>query len=163
MKGRGRLVMFFFPFLCSVLAAMGGTVYAETDKWPEIEPNQYQRQDIELRMDYIHEESLLDEKRDLPEVQTSLTFQRPTFSFFEQTKAQLFLSGEKETNTIAAKAEKLGLFSSVEEQMVPSHQPLDEAEQTSSSFLPWLFGFFIFGFLIVLFTVIVPRMKKFVP
>ena len=163
MKGRGRLVMFFFPFLCSILAAMGGTVYAETDKWPEIEPNQYQRQDIELRMDYIHEESLLDEKRDLPEVQTSLTFQRPTSSFFEQTKAQLFLSGEKETNTIAAKAEKLGLFSSVEEQTVPSHQPLDEAEQTSSSFLPWLFGFFIFGFLIVIFTVIVPRMKKFIP
>ncbi|GAJ40636.1 type VII secretion protein EssA [Saccharococcus caldoxylosilyticus] len=162
MKGRGRLVMFFFPFLCSVLAAMGGTVYAETDKWPEIEPNQYQRQDIELRMDYIHEESLLDEKRDLPEVQTSLTFQRPTSSFFEQTKAQLFLSGEKETNTIAVKAEKLGLFSAVEEQTVPSHRPLDEAEQTSSSFLPWLFGFFIFGFLIVLFTVIVPRMKKFV-
>ncbi|NUK29687.1 type VII secretion protein EssA [Parageobacillus sp. VR-IP] len=162
MKGRGRLVMFFFPFLCFVLAAMGGTVYAETDKWPEIEPNQYQRQNIELRMDYIHEESLLDEKRDLPEVQTSLTFQRPTSSFFEQTKAQLFLSGEKETNTIAAKAEKLELFSSIEEQTVPSHQPLDEAEQTSSSFLPWLFGFFIFGFLIVLFTVIVPRMKKFV-
>jgi type VII secretion protein EssA len=162
MKRKGRLVMFFFPFLCSVLAAMGVTVYAETDKWPEIEPNQYQRQDIELRTDYIYEESLLDEKRDLPEVQTSLTFQRPTSSFFEQTKAKLFLSGEKETNTIAAKAEKLGLFSSVEEQSVPSRQPMDEAERTSSSFLPWLFGFFILGFLIVIFTVIVPRMKKFV-
>jgi type VII secretion protein EssA len=162
MKRKGRLVMFFFLFLCSVLAAMGVAVYAETDEWPEIEPNQYQRQDIELRTDYIHEESLLDEKGDLPEVQTSLTFQRPTSSFFEQTKAKLFLSGEKETNTITAKAEKLGLFSSVEEQSVPSRQPMDEAERTSSSFLPWLFGFFTLGFLIVLFTVIVPRMKKFV-
>jgi type VII secretion protein EssA len=163
MKGKGRLVMFFFPFLCFVFAAMGGTVYAETDEWPEIEPNQYQRQDIELRTDYIHEESLLDEKRDLPEVQTSLTFQRPTSSFFEQTKARLFLSGEKDTNTIAAKAEKLRLFSDAPTQSVPSHQPLDEAERPSSSFLPWLFGFFILGFLIVIFTVIVPRMKKFVP
>jgi type VII secretion protein EssA len=162
MKRKGRLVMFFFPFLCSVFAAMGVTVYAETDKWPEIEPNQYQRQDIELRTDYLHEESLLDEKGDLPEVQTSLTFQRPTSSFFERTKAKLFLSGEKETNTITAKAEKLGLFSSVEEQSVPSRQLSDETEQTSSSFLPWLFGFFILGFLIVIFTVIVPRMKKFV-
>jgi type VII secretion protein EssA len=163
MKGRGRLVMFFFLFLFPLFLLTRVTVYAKTDEWPEIEPNQYQRQNIELRTDYLHEESLLNEKRDLPEVQTSLTFQRPTSSFFEQTKAQLFLSGEKETNTIAAKAEKLGLFSSVEEQTVPSRQPLDEAEQTSSSFLPWLFGFFIFGFLIVIFTVIVPRMKKFVP
>ncbi|MBA2875700.1 type VII secretion protein EssA [Thermaerobacillus caldiproteolyticus] len=162
MKGRGRLVMFFFLFLCSVLATMGVTVYAESDEWPEIEPNQYQRQDIELRTDYLHEESLLDEKGDLPETQTSLTFQGPASSFFEQTKAQLFLSEEKETNTIAAKAEKLGLFSFVEEQSIPSRQPMDEAERTSSSFLPWLFGFFILGFLIVIFTVIVPRMKKFV-
>ncbi|MBA2871430.1 hypothetical protein HNQ85_001700 [Anoxybacillus calidus] len=48
-------------------------------------------------------------------------------------------------------------------QSVPSRQPLDKTERTSSSFLPWLFGFFILGFLIVIFTVIVPRMKKFVP
>ncbi|MBA2871426.1 type VII secretion protein EssA [Anoxybacillus calidus] len=163
MKGKGRLVMFLFLFLCSVLAAMGVTVYAETDEWLEIEPNQYKQQEIDLRTDYIHEESLLDEKRDLPEVQTSLTFQRSTSSFVGQTKAQLFLSREKGTNTIAAKAEKLGLFSSIEEQSVPSRQPLDETERTSSSFLPWVFGFFIFGFLIVIFTVIVPRMKKFVP
>jgi type VII secretion protein EssA len=162
MKVKGRLTMFFIPFLCSVFAAMGVTVYAETGEWPKIEPNQYNRQEIELRTDYIHEESLLDEKRDLPEVQTSLTFQRPTSSFFEQTKAQLFLSGEKETNTITAKAKKLGLFSSDDKQIVPSRQPLDETERTSSSFLPWVFGFFILGFLIVIFTVIVPRMKKFV-
>jgi type VII secretion protein EssA len=163
MKGKRRLVLFFFFFLFPLFLLTRVTVYAETDKWPEIEPNQYQRQDIELRTDYLHEESLLDEKRDLPEVQTSLTFQRPSSSFFEQTKAQLFLSGEKETNTIAAKAEKLRLFSDTPTQSVSSHQPLDEAEQTSPSFLPWLFGFFIFGFLIVIFTVIVPRMKKFVP
>ncbi|QPA30600.1 type VII secretion protein EssA [Thermaerobacillus caldiproteolyticus] len=163
MKGKGRLVMFFFLFFCSVLVAMGVTVYAKTDEWPEIEPNQYQRQDIKLRTDYLHEESLLDEKGDLPEVQTSLTFQRPTSSFFKQTKAQLFLSGEKETNTIAAKAEKLRLFSYNPTQSVPSRQQWDETERTSSSFLPWLFGFFSLGFLIVIFTVIVPRMKKFVP
>jgi hypothetical protein len=47
-------------------------------------------------------------------------------------------------------------------QSVPSLQQWDKTEQTSSSLLPWLFGFFILGFLIVLFTVIVPRMKKFV-
>jgi hypothetical protein len=40
--------------------------------------------------DYIHEEAPLDEKRDLSG-ETSLTFQRPTSSFFEQTRAQLFL------------------------------------------------------------------------
>lgn len=163
MKGRRRLMMFCLSFLSFVLAAMGVTVYAEADEWPEIEPNQYQRQDIELRTDYLHEKSLLDEKGDLPETQTSLTFQRPVSSFFEQTKAQLFLSGEKETNTIAAKAEKLRLFANTSTQSVPSRQPLDETEQISSSFLPWLFGFFIFGFLVVIFTVIVPRMKKFVP
>nr|WP_240345880.1 hypothetical protein [Parageobacillus toebii] len=28
--------------------------------------------------------------------------------------------------------------------------------------MPWLFGFFILGFLIILLTVIVPRIKKFV-
>jgi type VII secretion protein EssA len=163
MKGKRRLVMFFFPFLFLLFLLTRVTVYAEADEWSEIEPNQYQRQDIELRTDYLHEESLLDEKRDLPEVQTSLTFQRPTSSFFEQTKAQLFLSGEKETNTVAAQAEKLRLFSYIPTQSVPSRQPMDEAERTPSSFLPWLFGFFILGFLIVIFTVIVPRMKKFVP
>jgi hypothetical protein len=47
-------------------------------------------------------------------------------------------------------------------QSIPPRQPLDEAERTSSSLLPWLFVFFIFGFLIIIFTVIVPRMKKFV-
>uniref|UniRef100_A0A7U3YGC3 Uncharacterized protein n=1 Tax=Geobacillus sp. (strain Y4.1MC1) TaxID=581103 RepID=A0A7U3YGC3_GEOS0 len=30
-------------------------------------------------------------------------------------------------------------------------------------FLSWLSGFFIFGFLFLLFTIIVPRMKKFIP
>ncbi|WMT19688.1 DUF5383 family protein [Parageobacillus toebii] len=47
-------------------------------------------------------------------------------------------------------------------QSVPSRQQWDKTERTSSSLLPWLFGFFILGFLIILLTVIVPRIKKFV-
>ncbi|NUK31798.1 hypothetical protein HT574_17425 [Parageobacillus sp. VR-IP] len=62
-----------------------------------------------------------------------------------------------------AEAKKLGLFSSGEEQSISSRQPLDGAERTSSSFLHSLFGFFILVFLIILFNVIVPCMKKFVP
>ncbi|MED4968973.1 YueC family protein [Parageobacillus toebii NBRC 107807] len=48
------------------------------------------------------------------------------------------------------------------QQSVPSRQQWDKTERTSSSLLPWLFGFFILGFLIILLTVIVPRIKKFV-
>jgi hypothetical protein len=69
----------------------------------------------------------------------------------------------KETDPIIAKAKMLRLFSSVEKQSIPSRQPLDEAKLISSSFLSWPFGFFSLGFLVILFTVIVPRIKKFVP
>jgi hypothetical protein len=64
-------------------------------------------------------------------------------------------------------AELMQLFFSRQRNMqqtpsVPSRQSLDETEQISLSFLPSLFVFFIFGFLIILFNVFVPRMKKFV-
>uniref|UniRef100_UPI000A7B0432 type VII secretion protein EssA n=1 Tax=Geobacillus sp. FSL W8-0026 TaxID=2954597 RepID=UPI000A7B0432 len=134
----------------------------EAEEWPAVEPNRYEKQQIELRTDYIREQSLLNEKKELPKEQLPLTFQRPAPSAFERTKAQLFLSPEWETNTIATKAEKLKLFSSAKELTSSSRPALNEEEAADSSSLLWLFGVLVFGLITAIFVIIVPRMKQFV-
>ncbi|WP_027409954.1 type VII secretion protein EssA [Anoxybacteroides tepidamans] len=159
MKGKGR---FWFPFLLALLFLTAAANDAQAEEWPAVEPNRYEKQQTELRTDYIREQSLLNEKKELPKEQLPLTFQRPASSALERTKAQLFLSPERETNTIATKAEKLKLFSSAKEMAASSRLPLDEEEETDSSSLLWLFGVLVFGLITAIFVIIVPRIKQFV-
>ena len=159
MKDKGR---FSFPFLLVLLLLMTVAKEVKADEGPSVEPNQYERNPVELRTDYIREQSLLNGKKELPKEQLTLTFQRSTPSVLERTKAQLFLSSERNTNTITTKAEKLKLFSSAKEITTSSHPASNEEEATNSSHLLWVFGILIFALLAAMFAIVVPRMKQFV-
>ncbi|HZG70312.1 MAG TPA: type VII secretion protein EssA [Chondromyces sp.] len=94
--------------LIFLISIRGAEVYAAEN--PEVEPHLYEEQEIDIKMDYFHEETLLQKKEDLPEEQKGLTFESPKSNpFYENVEKQLF-SSEKEKNAIETTTERLKLF-----------------------------------------------------
>lgn len=80
----------------------------------EVEPNVYEKQDVQVKP---NDGDSLIEKRELPEEQKELTFDKDKVIENEQLQEQLFESTIIETNTITSKAGKMELFSEVDKEL----------------------------------------------
>ncbi|MCT4480577.1 type VII secretion protein EssA [Peribacillus sp. NPDC101481] len=125
---------------------------------PMVEPNEYQENDIDIQTEYFHEEGLLEQKRKLPEEQKDLTFERGKYDVIDSVEDSLFLSPVtgNQNNTIASKADQLGLFSEV-----GVRTRSEEKTEPSLNFdLTVLLGIVLALLVVCLFFVLIPKMGK---
>ncbi|TKH06385.1 type VII secretion protein EssA [Peribacillus simplex] len=125
---------------------------------PMVEPNEYQENDIDIQTEYFHEEGLLEQKRKLPEEQKDLTFERGKYDVIDSVEDSLFLSPVtgNQNNTIASKADQLGLFSEVGVRT----RGEEETEPSLNFDLTILLGIVLALLVVCLFFVLIPKMGK---
>ncbi|WP_375090950.1 type VII secretion protein EssA [Peribacillus sp. RS7] len=134
------------------------TAHAGAEEEPMVEPNEYQEKDIDIQTEYFHEEGLLEQKQELPEELKDLTFERGKYDVIDSVKDSLFLSPvtENQNNTIASKAEQLGLFSEVSIRT----RSEEETEPTLNFDLTILLGIVLALLVGCLFFILIPKMGK---
>ncbi|AOH53067.1 type VII secretion protein EssA [Peribacillus muralis] len=145
---------YVFAILFILFLSLNPHVHAED---PMVEPNEYQEKDIDIQTEYFHEEGLLEQKKTLPEEQKALTFERGKYDVIDSVTDSLFLSPVTENNnTIASKAEQLGLFEEVGKRMTSE----EEAELPLHFDLTILLGIILVLAVVCLFFIIIPKMGK---
>lgn len=65
------ICMFSFSLFIPSAAA------AQTEENTDVAPNQYEKKDIEIDTNYLHEDTYYEEKTELPEEQKDITFDKP--------------------------------------------------------------------------------------
>ncbi|XQY91808.1 type VII secretion protein EssA [Metabacillus sp. HB246100] len=110
---RRHLVKVFLCLVILTLYHLAETtqVYGETTI-DELEPNDYQKN--KGNKEYKLNQQQSNQRSSIPEEQKTLTFEGEKVSNDDQVLQSLFSSEVKNSNTIKAKAEGLGLFSSEE-------------------------------------------------
>src|SRR5690625_317437 len=96
-----------FVILLGVIIRLS-TVSLADEESETVEPNVYEKREINIQKDF--RDNLI-ERRELPEEQKELTFEKPTETESEQIMDELFQSNVIETNTITSKAAQMDLFS----------------------------------------------------
>lgn len=74
-----------------------------------VEPNEYQEKDIKLNTDYLHENSLYEQRETLSEEQLMLKFDGEKLNENTMLADHLFNESDKGTNTITAKSEQFDI------------------------------------------------------
>lgn len=120
----------------------------------EVEPNVYEKQDVQVKS---NDGDSLIEKRELPKEQKELTFDKNKATESEQLVDQLFESTIIETNTITSKADKMELFSDVDQEL---KQDTDKELDSKSSNLLKILMILIVIVIIGLLLIIVPRLQQ---
>ncbi|MGW6298835.1 type VII secretion protein EssA [Peribacillus butanolivorans] len=146
-----------YLFLALFILFFSQPTNGHAEEEPIVEPNEYHEKNIDIQTEYFHEEELLKQKQRLPEEQKDLTFERGKYDVLDTTKDSLFLSPVTENNnTIASKAEQLGLFSEVN-----IRTRSNEGTESSVNFdLPLLLGIVLALAVICLFFILIPKMGK---
>ncbi|MGE7763296.1 type VII secretion protein EssA [Peribacillus sp. NPDC097895] len=134
------------------------TSHSVAEEEPMVEPNEYQEKNIDIQTEYFHEEGLLEQKQRLPEEQKDLTFERGKYDVMDSVKDTLFLSPitEENNNTIASKADQLGLFSEVGIRTRSG----EETEPSLNFDLTILLGIVLALSVVCLFFILIPKMGK---
>lgn len=125
-KGIMMCMLSFSLFIPSAAAA-------ETEENTDVAPNQYEKKDIEIDTNYLHEDSSYEEKTELPEEQKDITFDKPKDRDAELIK-DLFTSTDAEgSNSIAAQSKQLGI--TFAEKPITKASSTEMKEKGSSSLL----------------------------
>ncbi len=112
---------------------------AETEENTDVAPNQYEKKDIEIDTNYLHEDSYYEEKTELPEEQKDITFDKPEDKDAELIKGLFTSTDAEESNTIAAQSKQLGITFAEKPITKTSSTETKEEEATSSLLLPILY------------------------
>jgi type VII secretion protein EssA len=107
---------------------LSGVVYADTTEIDELVPNDYQKNQFKTNNELLHDESLSDQRLNIPDELKDLNFQREKISKEDIIKSTLFLSESSDNNTIKAKALEMELFTEADSSMINSME-----EDTPSS------------------------------
>ncbi|MBP3039682.1 type VII secretion protein EssA [Bacillaceae bacterium Marseille-Q3522] len=99
-----------------LLMINGNLALAAPQNFDKLNPNTYEKQEFNENTDFLHEESLYENKEAIPEEQLVLTFEQQEASSLDHVKARLFADMEKKNNTIVIKAQQMQLFSNTGEE-----------------------------------------------
>lgn len=92
------LLLFALSFSFSFPAA------AANEENTDVKPNEYEKKDIEIRTDYLHDDAYSEEKTALPKEQKDITFDQPAENPDDKLISNLFTSSDTEPNTIKAQS-----------------------------------------------------------
>lgn len=112
MKLKTLLIMLLLPAAFTFAERPAGA----TPGFNNLAPNTYEKKEFNDNTDYLHEESLYENKKQIPEEQQDLTFTKKNYDPLKKVKEQLFTDSERINNTITAKANQLGLFSKTDQE-----------------------------------------------
>jgi type VII secretion protein EssA len=155
MRKQAKFISFILLLLMAVFhLTIVGVVHADTTKIDELVPNEYQQNEFKSNTNLLKDNSLLNQRTNIPEEQKGITFEKDNISKDEELKKELFLSDATDQNTVKAKAEELQLFSS--EEVTTSNQIEEDTPSSSNlslSILIWaLVGISILLLIVVLFV-----------
>ncbi|MET3321237.1 UNVERIFIED_ORG: type VII secretion protein EssA [Peribacillus simplex] len=146
-----------YLFLALLILFFSQPTNGHAEEEPIVEPNEYHEKNIDIQTEYFHEEELLKQKQRLPDEQKDLTFERGKYDALDSTKDSLFLSPVTgNNNTIASKAEQLGLFSEVNIRTRSN----EGTESSVSIDLTLLLGIVLALAVICLFFILIPKIGK---
>lgn len=140
------LLAVLFVLTCSSVAM------ADEEK-KDVEPNIYKEKEINI---INHFRDNIIEKKELPEEQHGLTFEKSEQTKSEQIIDELFQSSTVETNTITAKADQLELFS--EADPVLKGDPEEEVVQNDPNLL-LIIMIVLVAVLIAMLFLIIPKIQ----
>lgn len=112
---------------------------AETEENTDVAPNQYEKKDIEIDTNYLHEDTYYEEKVELPEEQKNFTFDKPEDKDAELIKNLFTSTNPEESNTIAAQSKQLGITFAEKPMKKTSSPETEEGQGTSSLLLPIIY------------------------
>lgn len=129
------------------------TVYADENNL-DVEPNIYEKKEILINRNNRQE---IMQKEELPEEQKVLTFEQMKATNSDVIKEQLFQNFIIKTNTITAKSDQLGLFSSTDTKLRSAEE--EEIMERSGKVISLLIGTVIIV-ITLMFLLIIPRLKR---
>ncbi|OAS83037.1 MULTISPECIES: type VII secretion protein EssA [Metabacillus] len=122
------LVSLILLIMTTFQLLLAGVVHADTTEIDELVPNDYQKNQFKKNNELLHDDSLSDQRLNIPEELKGLNFQREKISQEDIIKSTLFLSESSDNNTIKAKALEMELFTEADSSMINSME-----EDTPSS------------------------------
>lgn len=129
-----------------------------TPDFNNLTPNTYEKKEFKENTDYLHEKSLYENKKEIPEEQKDLTFTKKNLDPLKEVKEQLFDGGETTNNTITAKADQLQLFSDSKQESFFRAEDQTPTEQDNK--LIFLYIILLIIAIGVIMGFLIPRMAK---
>ncbi|AHA79111.1 Uncharacterized protein yueC [Bacillus subtilis PY79] len=112
---------------------------AQTEENTDVAPNQYEKKDIEIDTNYLHEDTYYEEKTELPEEQKDITFDKPKDKDAELIKDLFTSTNAEDSNTIAAQSKQLGITFAEKPMTKTSSTETEDEQETSSLLLPMIY------------------------
>jgi len=148
-------ILFLLPAILIIAERPAGA----TPDINNVTPNTYEKKEFKDNTDYLHEKSLYENKKQIPEAQKDLTFTKKNYDPLKDVKEQLFAGEDKIHNTITAKADQLDLFSKADQESFymsdSSQNPIEKNKK-----LMILYVFLLVIALAVILGFLIPRMAK---
>ncbi|MER1988433.1 MAG: type VII secretion protein EssA [Solibacillus isronensis] len=111
-------------------------VFAATEL-NNLNPNEYKEKDFKDNKEYLHNETLLENRKNIRDEQKQLDFTPKVLKRNEKIKTELFVDDFKERKTIAYDSMKYGLFSNKREIVktkIPESIPEDDSKSNGLQF-----------------------------
>lgn len=131
-----------------------------TSNLDDLSPNEYKEKEFKDNKEYLHNEFLLESRKEIPEEQKQLDFIPNNYDPTEKIKAELFVNDFEERKTIAYESMKLGLFSGeIDVAKVQTNQSSSEHDRGNKNLQFVYIGLLIACILIALIW-LVPKMVQ---
>ncbi|KON85645.1 lipoprotein [Sporosarcina globispora] len=144
--------------LIPALLLLAGQSAGATPDFNNLTPNTYEKREFKENTDYLHEKSLYENKKQIPEEQNNLTFTKKNLDPLKEVKDKLFDGGETINNTITAKADQLQLFSDSKQESFLKVEDQTPVEQENKLMILYIILLVVAIGVIIGF--LIPRMAK---
>lgn len=158
MKGKAGLVLALGLWL--MVGSGNGSGYAMTNDINSLNPNEYKENEFKDNKEFLHNESLLQNKKRIPDEQKQLDFVPNDVDLNEKMKSKLFVKDFQERKTVAYESMKLGLFSAeIETAKIVASQSISENDAGNKG-LQHIYIGLLFVCIIIVLIWLVPKMVQ---
>ncbi|PLR75549.1 type VII secretion protein EssA [Bacillus sp. V3-13] len=155
-----KLKSFIIALMLPAAIFLNGNSAGASPDIDTLTPNTYEKKEFDENTNFLHEDSLYDNKKAIPEEQKGLTFEKQKSNPLDSVKDQLFIGEGKTTNTITATAERLKLFSDMDHNNKFEVSENTENNTNDNSRLMILYiGLLAVG-IIVMLVLLIPKMAQ---
>lgn len=160
MKDKVGLVFGLALSLWLMVGSGNGSGYAMTNDINSLNPNEYKENDFKDNKEFLHNNSLLENKKGIPDEQKQLDFIPKDVDLNEKMKAELFVKNFQDRKTVAYESMKLGLFSDdIETAKVAVSQSISENDGGNKG-LQYIYIGLLFVCIIIVLIWLVPKMVQ---
>ena len=154
-----HLWKFSFFFLLTVYLVNANISFAQTNSnLEDLNPNEYRNQQFKDNTEYIHNDSLLERRKNISETQKQLDFLPKDTNKNGEIKKQLFKEGFEEHKTLTYESTKLLLFTNSEKQLQLADRATESINNTKS--IKNFYIGIIFSLVLLMFLFLFPRVIR---